>query len=332
LKNDVLELRQEGIFCPAGGFFIDPRGKVERAVITHAHSDHGRPGHGSYLCSETCENLLKIRIGGDALIESLPFGEKIKIGEAFVSFHPAGHILGSAQIRVEVNGQVWVVSGDYKPQADQTCEPFELVKCHGYVSECTFGLPVYRWLPEQKIHHEINTWWSQNAQDERVSLLFAYSLGKAQRVLAGLDETLGEIFVHSAVFPFLEHYRKAGARIPDVQKIERGKEYDYQKAIVVAPPAVEDSTWTRKFRNAKKGFASGWMAVRGARRRRNLDRGFVLSDHADWDGLLNVIKGTGAEEVKVTHGNGDALTRYLQEDGITCSVLAGAGLRGEEEE
>ena len=191
MKNDVLELRQEGIFCPSGGFFIDPRGKVERAVITHAHSDHGRPGHGSYLCSETCKNLLKLRIGGDALIESLPFGEKIKIGEAFVSFHPAGHILGSAQIRVEVNGQVWVVSGDYKPQADQTCEPFELVKCHGYVSECTFGLPVYRWLPEQTIHHEINT---IDKRSYEVSTLTSKKLNKKLNFNELTDKSIIETF------------------------------------------------------------------------------------------------------------------------------------------
>lgn len=332
MKNEVLELRREGIFCPAGGFYIDPRGMVDRALITHAHSDHGRPGHNSYLCSDTCKSLLKIRIGKDAVVESLPFGEKIRIGNSLVSFHPAGHILGSAQIRVEVNGRVWVVSGDYKPQEDQTCEPFELVRCNGFITECTFGLPVYRWLPEEKIHQQINEWWLENKQDDKPSLLFSYSLGKAQRVLAGLRKEIGPIYVHSAVYPFLEHYEKAGIKLPQVMKIERGKEYDFNGSIIIAPPAVEDSTWTRKFRSARKGFASGWMAIRGARRRRNLDRGFILSDHADWNGLIDVIKGTGAEEIKVTHGNGDALTRYLGEQGMNCSILSGASVRGEEEE
>ncbi|MDA7756515.1 ligase-associated DNA damage response exonuclease [Opitutales bacterium] len=332
MKNEVLELRREGIFCPAGDFYIDPRGKVDRALITHAHSDHGRPGHNSYLCSDTCKSLLKIRIGKDAVVESLPFGEKIKIGNSLVSFHPAGHILGSAQIRVEVNGRVWVVSGDYKPQEDQTCEPFELLKCNGFITECTFGLPVYRWLPEEKIHQQINEWWLENKQDDKPSLLFSYSLGKAQRVLAGLRKEIGSIYVHSAVYPFLEHYEQAGIKLPQVMKIERGKEYDFNGSIIIAPPAVEDSTWTRKFRSARKGFASGWMAIRGARRRRNLDRGFILSDHADWNGLIDVIKGTGAEEIKVTHGNGDALTRYLGEQGMNCSILSGASIRGEEEE
>lgn len=332
MKNKVLELRKEGIYCPAGDFFVDPRGNVERALITHAHSDHARPGHSTYLCSDKCNPLLKLRIGEHSLINSLPFGKKIKIGKATVSFHPAGHILGSAQVRVEVGGQVWVVSGDYKPQADQTSEPFELVKCHGFISECTFGLPVYRWQPEQIIHQQINQWWSENAEEGRTSLLFAYSLGKAQRVLAGLNHDIGQIYVHSAVFPFLEHYRKAGVKLPEVIKIKKGQEYQFDQSMVIAPPAVEDSTWTRKFRTARKGFASGWMAIRGARRRRNLDRGFILSDHADWDGLLEVIRATEAEEIKVTHGNGDALTKYLGEQGRNCSVLEGAKIRGEEEE
>jgi putative mRNA 3-end processing factor len=332
LKNEVLETRREGLYCPAGDFFIDPRGNVDRALITHAHSDHGRPGHKSYLCSDTCKSLLQIRIGKEAVIESLAFGKQLKIGNSLVSFHPAGHILGSAQIRVEVNGRIWVVSGDYKPQADKTCESFELIECHGFVTECTFGLPVYRWLPEKVIHQEINEWWVENAREDKPSLLFAYSLGKAQRVLAGLEKENGPIFVHNAVFPFLEHYAQAGIKLPEVTKIERGKEYDFNGSIILAPPAVEDSTWTRKFRSARKGFASGWMAVRGARRRRNLDRGFILSDHADWDGLIEVIKGTGAEEIKLTHGNGDALSRYLQEQGMNGSILSGASIRGEEEE
>mgnify|MGYP001158348850 FL=1 len=332
MKNDVLELRNEGLYIPAGDFYIDPKGSVKRAVITHAHSDHARSGHESYLCSETCKPLLQIRIGESSKIESVPFGKKIKIGDAFVSLHPAGHILGSAQVRVEVKGQIWVVSGDYKPQADQTCEAFELVSCHGFVSECTFGLPVYRWLPEKSIHQQINDWWSENIEDGRPSLLFSYSLGKAQRVLAGLKENIGPVFIHSAVYPFLEHYEKAGVKLPRVTKIERGGEHDFRKSIIVAPPAVEDSTWARKFGSARKGFASGWMAVRGARRRRNLDRGFILSDHADWQGLIDTIMGTGAEQIQLTHGNGEALTRYLCDNGLNCSVLSGAGMRGEEEE
>ena len=275
---------------------------------------------------------MKVRLDSKARVEGMKFGEKRKIGDATVSFHPAGHILGSAQIRVEVKGRVWVVSGDYKPQVDQTCEPFELVPCHGFISECTFGLPVYRWMPEELIHQQINAWWKENQANRTPSLLFAYSLGKAQRVLAGLDPEIGPIFVHGAVDAFVRIYRDLGVDLPVVEKADPKLDQDYAGAIILAPPAVEDSNWTRSFRQAKRGFASGWMAIRGARRRKNLDRGFVLSDHADWKGLIEVIEGTGAEEVLMTHGNGDALVRYLSERGLKAAVLNGASLRGEEEE
>ena len=323
-------VRPEGLYCPAGDFYIDPRGQVERALVTHAHSDHARSGHKSYLVSETCLPLLKLRLGHEVKAEGIPFGETRKIGDARVSFHPAGHILGSAQIRVEVKGRVWVVSGDYKPQPDRSCEPFELVKCNVFVSECTFGLPVYHWEKEESVHQQINEWWSNNAKAGKPSLLFAYSLGKAQRVLRGLDPNIGSIYAHGAVHPFLPVYESSGVKFPRVQKPKDG-DGNWSGAMIVAPPAVEDAGWTRRFKGAERGFASGWMAVRGAKRRRNLDRGFVLSDHADWAGLLEVIKGTGAEEIKLTHGDGAPLARYLGEQGIHASMLEGAYQRTEEE-
>jgi putative mRNA 3-end processing factor len=328
--KEPLIVRPEGLYCEAGGFYIDPRGRVDRALVTHAHSDHARPGHAHYLVSQSCLPLIKIRLGADISAEGIPFGEKRKIGGALVSFHPAGHILGSSQIRVEVGGRVWVVSGDYKPQPDRSCEAFELVKCDVFVSECTFGLPVYRWEPEEVIHQQINQWWRENADAGRPSMLFAYSLGKAQRVLAGLDPSIGPIFAHGAVHPFLPVYRESGVSLPDVKKPKEGGG-DWAGSIIVAPPAVEDAGWTRRFKGASRAFASGWMAVRGARRRRNLDRGFVLSDHADWAGLLEVIEGTGAEMIKLTHGDGDPLARYLQERGVQASMLEGAGMRTTEE-
>lgn len=327
---EPLVVRPQGLYCPAGDFYIDPRGRVERALVTHAHSDHARPGHANYLVSETCLPLLKLRLGKEITAEGLPYGEIRRIGGAQVSFHPAGHILGSAQVRVEVGGRVWVVSGDYKPQPDRSCEAFELVKCDVFVSECTFGLPVYQWKEEGIIHQEINQWWSENALAGRPSLLFAYSLGKAQRVLRGLDSSIGPVFAHGAVHPFLPVYESSGVRFPKVQKPREG-DGDWAGAMIVAPPAVEDAGWTRRFKGAQRGFASGWMAVRGARRRRNLDRGFVLSDHADWAGLLGVIEGTGAEEIKLTHGDGEPLARYFGERGIQASMLGGAPLRTEEE-
>ena len=328
--KEPIVLRHEGLYCEAGDFYIDPRGQVERALVTHAHSDHARSGHAHYLVSQSCLPLIKLRLGADISVEGIPFAERRKIGDAVVSFHPAGHILGSSQIRVEVGGRVWVVSGDYKPQPDRSCESFELVKCDVFVSECTFGLPVYRWEPEAVIHQQINQWWQENAEAGHPSILFAYSLGKAQRVLAGLDQSIGPIFAHGAVHPFLPVYQESGVSLPDVKKPKENSG-DWAGSIIIAPPAVEDAGWIRRFKGASRAFASGWMAVRGARRRRNLDRGFVLSDHADWAGLLEVIKGTGAEMIKLTHGDGAPLARYLQERGIGASVLEGAGMRADEE-
>jgi len=328
--EEPMIVRPEGLYCPAGDFYIDPRGQVERALVTHAHSDHARPGHKFYLVSETCLPLLKLRLSHEVKAEGIPFGETRKIGDALVSFHPAGHILGSAQIRVEVKGRVWVISGDYKPQPDRSCEPFELVKCNVFVSECTFGLPVYHWEKEEAVHQQINQWWSNNAKAGKPSLLFAYSLGKAQRVLRGLDSEIGPIYAHGAIHPFLPVYESSGVKFPCVQKPKEGGG-NWADGIIVAPPAVEDAGWTRRFKGAERAFASGWMAVRGAKRRRNLDRGFVLSDHADWAGLLEVIKGTGAEEIKLTHGDGVPLARYLGEQGIHASMLEGAYQRTDEE-
>ncbi len=328
--DEPLIVRPQGLYCPAGDFYLDPRGRVDRALVTHAHSDHARPGHANYLVSDTCLPLLKLRLGEEVVAEGIPFGESRKIGGARVSFHPAGHILGSAQIRVEVGGRVWVVSGDYKPQPDRSCEPFEPVKCDVFVSECTFGLPIYHWEREEAIHEQINQWWSENAEAGRPSLLFAYSLGKAQRVLRGLDTSIGPVFAHGAVHPFLPVYESSGVKFPVVKKAKEG-DGDWSGAMIVAPPAVEDAGWTRRFKGARRGFASGWMTVRGARRRRNLDRGFVLSDHADWAGLLEVIDGTEAEMIKLTHGDGDPLARYLHERGVQASMLEGAAMRTAEE-
>lgn len=319
--SNVLVNRREGLFCPAGDFFIDPRGKVNRAIITHAHSDHTRSGHASYLCSDNSKPLLKIRLGLKAKIESIPFGKCIRMGDALVSLHPAGHILGSSQVRIEVGGRVWVVSGDYKPQPDRTCEPLEVIKCHGFVTESTFALPVFKWLPEGDVYTQINHWWMDNAENEFPSLLFAYSLGKAQRVLAGVDREIGPIFIHHAVSPFLPIYERSGVDLPKVEKVDLDSEQNYSKGLIVVPPAVQDSSWLKRFTYAERAFASGWMAIRGLRRRRNLGKGFVLSDHADWNGLLEVILGTGAETVKITHGNGHALSRYLLGRGIDASLL-----------
>lgn len=314
---ELLQRTERGLYCPAGDFYIDPWRGVPRALITHAHSDHARWGSESYLCSPTCKPLLQIRLPNAPKIESVPYGQKMKIGDCTVSFHPAGHLLGSAQIRVEHKGVVWVVTGDYKREQDQTCEPFEVVPCNGLITETTFGLPVYRWKPQQLIFNEINQWWAQNQSEGRTSMLFGYSLGKAQRLLGGVDRSIGPILIHGALEKLTEAYTAAGIDLPTVlpaspENAERTK----GKALVVAPPSAHSTPWAKKFAPYSSAFASGWMTVRGRRRNQALDRGFVLSDHVDWPSLIQTVHETGAETVWTTHGYADVVSRYLNEIGI----------------
>jgi putative mRNA 3-end processing factor len=233
------------------------------------------------------------------------------------SLHPAGHMVGSAQVRVEYNGEVWVVSGDYKTEADETCPPIEVLRCHTFITECTFGLPVYRWPAQADVFADINAWWKECAADGRCALLTGYSLGKAQRILANVDPAIGPILTHGAVENANEAVRAAGVQLPATERItpDTGKAH-YRGALVVAPPSALGSPWARKFGPVSTAFASGWMRVRGARRRRSVDRGFVLSDHADWDGLNAVVDATGAQEVIATHGYTDHFSQWLRERGL----------------
>ena len=319
----LLQVSPAGLYCPAGDFFVDPWRPVDRAVITHAHSDHARSGSRHYLCAARGMELLRQRLGRNTAIEGLAFGEVREINGVRVSLHPAGHILGSAQVRVEHRGEVWVVSGDYKLEPNVTADAFEPVRCHTFITESTFGLPIYRWRPQGEVFADINAWWRRNQEEARTSVLFGYSLGKAQRLLAGVEPSLGPIFVHGTVEAFHPLYRAAGVPLPDVVAAESA---DIRAAagrgLVVAPPSVADSAWLRKFGDVSCAFASGWMQVRGARRRQALDRGFVLSDHADWPGLLEAIRLTGAEHVQVTHGYTAPLVRWLNEQGLKAEVLA----------
>lgn len=320
----LLETNDCGLYCGAGDFHIDPWRPVERAVITHGHTDHARAGSRWYLTSERGGPLVRERVGGaKAHIETLPYGQSITINGVRVSLHPAGHILGSAQVRVEHRGEVWVVSGDYKLGNDPTADSFEPVRCHTFVTESTFGLPIYRWRPQSEVFAEINSWWRQNVERERVSVLFAYVLGKAQRLLAGVDPSIGPIFVHGAVEKFHPLYRAAGVPLPDIIRATRENTSDARgRALVIAPPSTAMSPWLRKFGPASLAFASGWMAIRGARRRRALDRGFVLSDHVDWPGLNETVKATGAERVGITHGYVGAVTRWFREQGLDAFALS----------
>ncbi|WP_309382889.1 ligase-associated DNA damage response exonuclease [Cerasicoccus frondis] len=310
----LIQPNQNGLFCEVGGFYIDPWRSVERAVITHAHSDHARSGSRAYLCSRRGEGVLRHRIGSAAPIESLPFGETTMINGVQVSLHPAGHILGSAQVRVEHQGEVWVVSGDYKTAPDAAAENFEPVRCDTFITECTFGLPIYRWPAQSEVFADINRWWRANQALGRTSIVLAYSLGKAQRVLAGVDASIGPIAVHGAVAPFLPLYRREGVALPEVETLTKDNAADYRgKGLVVAPGAVQGTTWLKKIAPNSLAFASGWMAVRGARRRLSLDRGFVLSDHVDWTGLIDAVKATGAENIGATHGHTAPFIRYARE-------------------
>uniref|UniRef100_UPI003B52782D ligase-associated DNA damage response exonuclease n=1 Tax=Roseovarius indicus TaxID=540747 RepID=UPI003B52782D len=317
----VLEFKPQGIYCPAGDFFIDPWRPVDRALITHGHADHARPGHNRYLATAAAAPVMRHRLG-DITLNTVDYGETRRIGGASVSFHPAGHVPGSAQIRVEVEGEVWVVSGDYKTDPDRLSEPFEPVPCHSFITECTFGLPVFTWAPEPEVADQVNRWWADNAAQGRFSLLGAYSLGKAQRVLSLLDPSIAPILTHGAVENTNAVLRQQGLPLPDTIHVTPDtKPADHPGALVLAPPGALSTQWARRFRPASTGFASGWMRLRGVRRRRAVDRGFVMSDHADWDGLNSAIRDTGAENIYVTHGYTDIFARWLNEQGYNAQVV-----------
>lgn len=329
---ELLEVRKAGFYCPAGDFYIDPWRPVERAVVTHCHSDHARWGCGSYLTSEEGEEVVRARVGEKAQIETLPYGRAIEINNGVrVSLHPAGHILGSAQVRLEYRGRVTVVAGDYKLDDDSTCTSFEPVECNCFVTETTFGLPIFRWPAQEEVFDAINEWWKGNQAEGEASLLFAYAAGKAQRILAGVDSNIGPILTHGAVEKMNESYREGGIELPTTRyagKIE--KEFDFSKSLILAPPSANGTPWMRRFGKVSTGFASGWMQIRGLRRRRSVDRGFVLSDHVDWPGLMTAIDQTGAEEVWATHGYTTQVVRYLEEQGLEARAVE-TRLRSEED-
>lgn len=320
MTKPVLTFTDRGIYCPAGDFYIDPWRPVDRALITHGHADHARPGHGAYLATTGALPVILHRLG-DITAEGIAYGAAQTIGGARVSFHPAGHLPGSAQIRVEVGGQVWVASGDYKTAPDGLSEPFEPVRCHAFITECTFGLPVFTWPSQDAVAADINAWWADNAAQGRASLLGAYSLGKAQRLLSILAPQ-GPILTHGAVEATNTILRAQGYALPDTIPVTPDTDTKSHKgALILAPPSALGSTWARRFGPASTGFASGWMRLRGIRRRRAMDRGFVVSDHADWPGLHQAIKATGAEKVFTTHGYTDIFARWLKTQGYDAEVV-----------
>jgi putative mRNA 3-end processing factor len=319
----MLVVTSAGLFCPGGDFHVDPWKPVDRAIITHAHGDHVAWGCKAYLTSAAGCALLADRLPPDSSVTPLEYGSAVSLNGVIVSLHPAGHILGSSQVRIEKDGQVWVVSGDYKTAPDATCAGFELVRCHTFVTESTFALPIYRWERQEELFAAINTWWQSNQSAGKASVIFSYALGKAQRVLSGLDPALGPIYTHGAVERMTRFYRMAGVSLPPAIPVGTAPpETDWSRAIIVGPPSASGSGWMRRFAPYSTGFASGWMRVRGARRRRAVDRGFALSDHADWPGLLATIEGTGAEQVWVTHGFSGVMARWLEEKGLAVRTVA----------
>lgn len=312
---ELLEFRKEGIYCPKADVYIDPWKPVRYALITHGHSDHARWGHQYYLCTKSAKPVIQYRLG-NVKIEAVEYGEVTTINGVKFSFHPAGHIIGSAQIRVEHKGEVWVCSGDYKIQRDGISETFEAVKCHAFITESTFGLPIYKWKPQREVMGEINQWWRTNAAEGKVSILGAYALGKAQRILQNVDASIGKIFTHGAIENTNEILRKQGIKLQATQRITKEfKKSDYVGHLVLATPSAMNSAWARRFPKASTGIASGWMSLRGMRRRRSVDRGFILSDHADWEGLNAAIQATEAERIFVTHGYTSIFKKWLIEQG-----------------
>ena len=321
-KGGLITLTPRGLYCERGDFYVDPWKPVEKAVVTHAHADHAYRGSRNYLVAKQGEALARIRLDPESTVTGQPYGAPLEINGVTVSFHPAGHILGSAQVRIEYKGEVWVVSGDYKLTPDATCVPFEPVRCNYFITEATFGLPIYRWPDPVEVFGEISDWWRRNQERGKASVIFAYSLGKAQRVLNGVDRSIGPIFTHGAVERLTEAYREAGIDLPDTTyagSVTNKKEF--AGSLIIAPPSAQASTWLRRFGPQSTGFASGWMMVRGARRQRAIDRGFVLSDHADWPELLTAIKSAEADTVYVTHGFSEEVVRYLNGTGTNAEEL-----------
>ena len=319
----MLSETPDGLYCAAGDFHVDPWGAVPRAVITHAHGDHARAGSAAYLCATPCAPLLRRRLGPDPVIEAVPYGERLRLGDVTVSFHPAGHVLGSAQVRVEGGGGVWVVSGDYKRALDPTCEPFELVRCDTFITESTFGLPIYRWDTTASVIADLVAWWDANRDGGRASIVFCYTLGKAQRLLAELAAVTDRpVLVHGMMVPTIEVYRASGVRMLATQTlIERARGQSLTGELVLAPLSARGTPWMRRLGDFSDAFASGLMRVRGVRRQRAFDRGFVLSDHADWPAILDTVRETGAARVLATHGHAEPLARFLREQGFEAGVI-----------
>ena len=329
-KKPLLEFTDKGICCAQGKFYVDPWQPVDDAIITHAHSDHAYPGSKHYLAHHFSKEILLYRLG-DISLQTVSYGEKVVKNGVTISLHPAGHVIGSAQVRIEYQGEVWVVSGDYKLEDDGVSTPFEPIKCHHFISECTFGMPVYKWKQQAQVFDDINRWWRTNCGHGLATVLVGYALGKSQRILQNLDLSIGNVYTHGVIENTNEALRRNGITLnPTIRITPDTPKEDARKGIILAPPSAMGSPWMRKFQPYRFGYCSGWMAIRGAKKRRAADRGFVLSDHADWDGLIAAIDATGCECVYLTHGYTASFTRYLNEIGFNAREVH--TLYGDDEE
>jgi len=327
----LIEFTDAGLYCRAGDFYIDPWKQVNKAIITHAHSDHARWGSQWYLCHHHTKPLLQLRLG-DISTQTAEWNEVILMNNVKVSLHPAGHIIGSSQVRIEYNNEVWVVSGDYKRENDGISGQFEPIRCNIFISESTFGLPIYTWKSQQVIYNNIHQWIKEVQYAGKTPVIIGYSLGKAQRIIQCIAEITGNIFVHGAIWNVHETLIHAGWKLPAVKRVTpETKKEEFKNAVIVAPPSADRSPWMKRFHPYSVAVCSGWMQVRGNVRRRNIDAGFAFSDHADWNGLLQTVKETGAEKVFVTHGFQSVFSRYLNENGIASAEVK-TEYGGEEEE
>lgn len=319
---DLLQFTDRGIFCERAGMYLDPWKPVDKAIISHGHSDHAYFGHRHYLTTTAAMPVIKHRLYLKDNIQTLDYGESLSINGVNFSFHPAGHIPGSAQIRVEFQGEVWVFSGDYKLEKDNLSTPFEPVKCHVFITESTFGLPVYKWKPQSEVFDDINSWWRKNRSEGKASVIAGYTLGKAQRILRNVDASIGKIFTHGAVDSINQVLKSQGIDLPEAPRINDDiPKEEIQQGLIICPPSAVGSSWMRRFLPYSLGVASGWMKLRGTRRRRGADRGFVLSDHADWNDLNTAIRETGASKVFVTHGYTEIFAQWLNSRGIEAKEV-----------
>ncbi len=314
MNAPLLVFNDKGIYCEKAKVYLDPWKPVDHAIISHGHADHSRWGHKKYITHHSNVPIIRHRLD-EIVVTGKEWNETFTINGVKFSLHPAGHIIGSSQIRVEYKGEVWVFTGDYKMEDDGVAVPYESVKCHSFITECTFGLPAFKWTPQDQVMTDVNNWWQQNREDGRTSVLFGYSLGKAQRLLKYLDPSIGKIYTHGAIENMTEVLRPQ-LKMPETIRITRDTKKDELKgSIVLAPPSAQGTPWIRKMVPFVTASASGWMTFRGARRRRAIDKGFVLSDHCDWQGLLEAIEGTGCEKVICTHGYTEIFSRFLREKG-----------------